>query len=59
MNIKKINSILPSTRKSSKRIKCIVCSLWVNKEVKDCQPCIGSRPPLSMLHKFNETYNCS
>ena len=54
VNRRRLKVIMPSSRKSKNRVKCLKCFQFVNKKVVDCQPCAGSVPSYSMLHKFSD-----
>jgi len=32
--------------------RCRVCKCWIHKKMEDCQPCQGTIPECSKLHKF-------
>lgn len=34
------------------RRQCKVCYCWIHKKMETCQPCVGSVPELSRLHRF-------
>lgn len=53
-NKKRYKKYQPSIIKSAIRQKCLVCNLYINLEMKDCQPCAGAVPIYSNLHKIKE-----